>query len=369
MARASLQAPATQHLDTSAAGVEKKVEPALAAGSGTLQARAWSALTLAAFCLMAFAMATRRLFTAPDDVPYLDYFSSQHLHEESNWWLRVLAEPVWASYSSMAGEWLGAELAMRVTIGLSTLCFLYFSWRISRGAALLVLAGFVLDNQLGTQMYYNQLRQGIAVSVFLAVAWSLRRRERVGIWLSAAIAALIHSSFLIVLFAAVAALSVRHRARAIGVTIVASVIAMLLFRNFVGIHSAADVLGRRSGYALKTILNWKFYAIAVPQYFLTLYLAQPEADDLPGRRWYDVTIALVVASCVAGLVHAAGARLFYICDVFTLLVLGQNIARPRARLAATFFFVILTFIQLNEGSKTNFDKDSLYGRWVLILDG
>jgi hypothetical protein len=354
------EAPMVNKVAASPDAAEVPADVASPSTAPKLSLMAW-----AAFLLTVFVMSMRRLYIAPDDGSYLDYFRGVQPSGVSSWWLRALDEPLWLFYSSWAGSWLGDETAFRITLAAVILIFLYCSTALGRGAPFLILAGFIVDATIGTQMYFNQIRQGVALSLFLAVSWFARRRPRLAIWTGAGLAALTHSSFLILFLVTIVTLSLRRRVVGITLSIVASLVAILLFRETAGNLE----LGRRSTYAFTSILNANFFIFSIPKYVVTLFLAHPDPEDPVARRWYDVALALVAAAFIASAVHEAGARLFYICDALIFVVLAQNIRKPRVQFAATFWMIALVFGIVTEGYNLNFNQDSWTGRWALILSG
>ncbi len=140
----------------------------------------------------------------------------------------------------------------------------------------------------------------------------------------------------------------------------------MILRETVGSVDAVD-LGRRSTYAFESSVNRTFFIVAIPQYVLTMLLAQPDEDDALAKRWYDLTVALLAATFAASMLHEAGPRLFYVCDALVLIVLAQNIRRPRVQLAAAMWFGIVVIGVFIEGRKVGFNEESWLGRWITIL--
>ncbi len=333
--------------------------PARFAGIGILS---WVAILA-----LVVLMSGRQIGVAPDDWAYLNYFGGYGAIESSpSVWVRIVEEPLWVAYAPFAGDLLGDEQALRLTIAISVAGFLYGSATLSGGVAAFVLATFVLDVLIGPQMYFNQIRQGVALSLFLAVSALGRARPRSAIWLGAGLAALVHTSFLLVLIATVGFLSTRKRAEAIVLVVIASLAVMVVFPELLGTFRMVE-FGRRSSYSFQNSLNYKFYVLAVPQYGLALYLGRPGAGDEDGRRIHDVAIAMVITSFVVTFFHEAAARLFGMCNAMVSIVLSRSLRKLRGKLAAAAWLCFLVLSLVNEGEKIAWSEDSWLGRWTSIL--
>jgi hypothetical protein len=337
--------------------------PSTDAGEVAPKLTRWSWLV---FAVVAFVVASRKLYIAPDDANYIVYFGGSSTDGGEGIWLRVLDEPLWKAYAAAAGGYLGAEIAFRVTLALGVLGFLYGGASLARGGWPLVLMGFVVDPFLATQQYFNQIRQGLALSVFLTVAWIGRRRPRTAIWVGAGIAALIHSSFLFVLLCAVAALSLRRRALGISLAVLGSLAALLVL-DLTGWGIDTVDLGRRSYYSFESSVNPTFFFVVVPQYVVILLLSKPAVDDISGSRWYDLTVALFAVTIAASIAFEAGPRLLYLCSAFMLIILGNGIQKPRVKMVTVMWFATLLLGAFLEGRKLGFNEDSWIGRWSAIL--
>lgn len=314
------------------------------------------------FVALALVLASRALYTAPDDVNYIAYFEGTYWTQLTNsWWIYPVEEPLWSLYATSVGNVFGPESALRATIFLSALGFLYASNRLSRGAWLLVVLLFVVDEVLATQMYYNQIRQGVALSVFLLVAVLGG-----GLLWAALVATVVHSSFFVLLVSVLAALLVRKDYLIFLFILPATLVGVLLAQSFLDDFD----LGRRAAtYEFAGALNMNYYVVALLQYGLTLSLVRPASgNDDSEQIWYRVTVIFTILALSITMIHEAGARLMYISNALVLILLGQNLWRWRAVLATLFWIVALVFHQLNAAFKLSFgDEDTGIGRWWLIL--
>src|SRR5271166_2545930 len=126
----------------------------------------WSPLFVLTLAVIPAILAIRKLYIAPDDLGYIVYFSNENswleqLLNASDWWLTIIEEPLWNIYTITIGMTIGAEEAFRVTIFLGAFLFLYCSAKLSGSWSTTALL-FVFSTPLAPQMYFNQVRQGIA---------------------------------------------------------------------------------------------------------------------------------------------------------------------------------------------------------------
>jgi hypothetical protein len=317
---------------------------------------------LIAFFLLALILAVRGLYTAPDDWSTLENFDSSTVIDTSSWWLYWLEEPIWRLYTFVTGSVLGPERAMRLTIFISAFAFLYSGSRFARGgwrAPALVLLVFLIDLSFATQMYYNQVRQGFALSVFMSVA-----AIGGGPILSAALASGIHSSFLVLLPCALATrITARSRLLFLAVLFVL-VMAVLLLQQYLPLID----LGRRSqAYDYTGKFNFKFYIVTIPQYVLTIYLARQRLKDAGWQQWFHMTIMFATATLGISIIYEGGGRLTYIASALVLILLVKNIREKRVLIASVFWISILIFDLGHQAFEPDLAGYSWFDRWALIL--
>ena len=313
------------------------------------------------FLVLALVLASRALYTAPDDINYIAYFEGTYWTQLANsWWTYFVEEPLWSLYATSAGSVFGPEGALRATIFLGVLGFLYASSRLSRGAWLLVVLLFVVDEVLATQMYYNQVRQGVALSVFLLVAVFGG-----GLLWAALVATVVHSSFFVLLASVLAAHLVRKDYLVFLFVLPATFVGAVLVQSFLGDFD----LGRRAAtYEFAGALNMNYYIVALLQYGLTLFLVRAASGNDSEQLWYRVTVIFTILALAITVIHEAGARLMYISNALVLILLGQNLWRRPAVLGTLLWITALLFHQLNAAFKSGFDdEDTGLGRWWLIL--
>ncbi len=316
------------------------------------------------FLAIAFILANREL-NATDDLNYMAYFEETYLKQFDNFWLYFIEEPLWRLYSSLMGNILNAEDLLRITIFISTIAFLYSGSKLGHGAWVLIFFAFLVDGSLATQMYYNQIRQGVALSIFM-----LTIVLGGGPILGAITAAAIHSSFLVVLPCIIISILIIRKKFILFATTVFIILLIILTMQLNNIDFLYGIdLGRRSEmYEFTGVLNVKFYLVALIQYGVTLYLARPrpEEDDF-SYWWFCMTFIFTIVTFGVTLFHEAGGRLMYFATCFMAITLAQNIKKKRIFIASIFWFSIEISVQLYTDFKMDINSDTWLGRWVLIF--
>lgn len=316
------------------------------------------------FLGMALLLSVRSLYIAWDDENYIAQFEGG-ASEEVAWhdliaWPALLDEPLWKLYAAQVGEIAGPEGALRLTIFLSVLIFLYSATKIGRGAWLFILFFFVLSDVMAVQMYFNQIRQGLALSVFL-----LTIVAGGGLILAALLASAIHTSFLFVLPCAFIAILAREKRYAIPLGLIATVILSALLNQFLG-----DLdFGRRSGlYEPTGALNANYYIATLPQLSVVFYLARPRVGDRDDELWFYLALMAAVSALSLTFIHEAAARLMYIVHALIAIVLARNLLTRRGIIAAGWWLTTIIAIQMQQGLNMGFNEETWLGRWILILN-
>lgn len=315
------------------------------------------------FVGISLVLAGRTLYTAPDDRSYIAYFEGapSNIHTHLSYLFYILEEPLWSSYTSFMGDIFGAKAALRITIFISSLIFLVASSRLAPGAWIFILFAFVMDSTFATQMYYNQIRQGFALSIFLMmIAGGLSP------FLGAVVAATIHSAFITVIPCTIAAVVAKKSNIILIAILLTIVMGCYYLRNLIG-----DInIGRRMTiYDLKGKSNILFYALVIVQYGLIFFLLKNKHSDDRQELWYRFALIFFVSAICLSIIHEAGGRLMYIANALVMILIGLNLKRSRARLGAVAWLLFLFVIVINEGTKGSFGPGTWVGRWVLILSG
>lgn len=313
--------------------------------------------------VIALLLASRNLYVALDDNNYIVYFSIDDAFSglSGHWWNYLLDEPLWRLYCMLLGKTFGPEGALRVTIFFSTLMFLVASGKLTRGAWVLVFFAFVIDDNLATQMYFNQIRQGFALSIFLiiiAIGFS-------SLW-GAAVAALVHSSFLPVIPCLLMAMCVRkfnvHWIIAVMVTFIGAYVLFSLSPNI--------DLGRRSEYELASHLTLTNYIVSGFQYaaVLTFFFRNRDSYDNKQQVWIYLSLIYFIFVTCLSLFHEVAGRLMNFENVFIMILLGLTFKRAQVKVVALLWLLLILAIQIKESQKINNLNNSTFDRWALILN-
>ena len=322
-----------------------------------LRQTTWLAVVL--FVGISQILAGRTLYTAPDDKFYIAYFEGANVRILTDWWYYVLEESLWSLYAPFMGGCFGAEASLRITIFFSSIMFLVASYKLTRGVWIFILFVFVLDSNLATQMYYNQIRQGFALSVFLMMI-----AVGLGPFLGAVVASTIHTSFILAIPCAIVAVMVKRSN--IRLVVILSVVVLSIF--YLNSIMGGINFGRRSEiYNLEGKLNVFFYAFVVLQYGLIFFLLKNKFSDDQQNFWFRFSLIFTTVAICLSLIHEAGGRLMYISNALVAILIGLNLKRERAKIGAIVWLLLLLVILINEGRKLDFDQDTWFGRWVLIL--
>ena len=311
------------------------------------------------FFAISIILAGRVLYIAPDDQNYISYFEGYSGSIVTNVWLYFLSEPLWTSYARFVGNLFGPEMGLRLTIFFSSFIFLIASNKLARGAWIFVFLVFVLDYSLAPLMYYIQIRQGLALSVFLIIV-----ATGFNPILGAIVASTIHSSFIVVIPCAIVA-GVWIRSKIWIWAIFFSIAILVLYLN----KTMGDIdLGRRSeNYDLKNATNIFYYLTYFIQFGVAFYFLYNKQATEQERSWYRFSLIFFSFSICLTFVHEAATRLLFFADVFVMILLGANIRKRRAKIGALIWLLMLFLIMMNQNIKGGFGPETWYGRWKEIL--
>jgi len=317
----------------------------------------WLALVM--YGVVALVLATRTLYTAWDDANYIRHFQGEG-DQDLPWWQYLIEEPVWKYYASFLGAGLGPEIALRVTILASTFIFLAASAVLARGAWVFVLLAFLVDSALATQMYYNQVRQGFAFSVFLALA-----AIRVPPYIAALTGSAFHTSLLAIVPCALMAQVTPGRRVLLAGTLAIIFCGVFYLQSKLG---TLDLGRRTSTYYTEGTLTLFYYVVMLPLYAVAIAAAAPDRDaDRDQRIWYHMALLFTVLALSLTLVHEAAGRLMYLASAMVMIALGRNMHQTRGKVGGVWWLLMLAVIVVNEARKTHFAEESWFGRWAAIL--
>lgn len=338
-------------------------------------------LASAVFICISLLLAARGLYTAPDDDSYVSVFDGGYTLNTTDWWGYFLNEPLWVTYTMFMASIFDAETSLRITIFISSLMFLFASTKLARGAWLFVSLAFIFDATLANQIYYNQIRQGFGLSIFLMIA-----AMGFSPLLGALVAAAMHSSFIFVIpCIALTIISKHSRSRlTIGFIMLAAVIFLLrpIFENL--------DLGRRADtYELKNILSIFFYIVAILQYGAIFFILKDCRRTEGEEFWFRFTFIFLSATLFLTFFHEAAARYICVVNICVMILIGRSLHKQRenfnnhqvtlrrsflsvlkseaAMISAVVWLLFLWAVQFNESAKADFGQESWVGRWAVIL--
>jgi hypothetical protein len=314
------------------------------------------------FLLVSWLLASRQLYTAPDDTSYLSYFDGVAASpSDSTSWEFLIEEPLWALWATTTGYALGAEMAMRATIFLSSFGLLWSASRLSKGAWVFVLLVFILSGHLATQLYFNQIRQGVALTVFLA---GLASGRRSGFFL-AGIAWTIHSSLTFAFLAMIlSVLTKRFSNRNVVAFSVVTAIVALSIKAYIDSYVFVDLLGRRgTGSTFERALNLNYYIVSVSAFAVVMNAVRnfEQSDYLLWRlTWFLYCMAFV-----ASFYHESSGRIFYLMSILYPILLARRFPK---RIPVYVLFLMFTAASSLWGQIRD-PGDSVLSRWELVLHG
>lgn len=326
-------------------------------------------VAVSVFLLISMVLCSRNLHIALDDENYIAYFTGAHQIagslEYRSVWLELLDEPIWKNYTAWSGSLLDPWTAERITIFISAFFFLY-AFRVHSGGNFIIISTlFIFDPILATQMYFNQLRQGLAFSIFFALLSIANFKDRRWMWLlSSFIAFLIHSSFIVFFISILISILIPKNPWIIAATAIGLVIACLLFEY---ILSSID-FGRREGrYGNEGALNINYYITALMGYGATLFFLVRSTFIRQNQFYLYVMIFLFSLAIGLSLIHEAAARLMYFADgMMTLLVVGST-KTNNGKLALCTWVGFIGLSTLFVLLKPDIYDDNMFSRWDLIL--
>jgi hypothetical protein len=342
--------------------------------AGGVNAPQWPATlaSLLVFFAISLILSAREIYVAIDDLNYVAYFSNSALFYErlelgdADWWQLFIDEPLWNVYTTTMGATFGPETSFRITIFVGVFLYLLYATRLASGSWVTTTFFFVLHPSIGAQLYFNQIRQGVAFSVFLMLAAVLKQRPSIRMALASGVAALVHSSFIMIL-SLVALYIVNQRIRII--ISVSCVITIVAASQYVDLLSMLSI-GRREGqYASGATVNANFYITMLTTYGLIFYILWPGANPSDASEWYFLSFIIAAVAICATSVFDGGGRLTCISDTAICILVARNI---RSRNGIMAFWVMVCTILISIISNYRHDSAAQANsieKWQLILFG
>ena len=309
--------------------------------------------------IVSLILSARTLHIAPDDGNYLNHFHG-NFYDPGNIsvWLKLVDEPLWRLWANLLGGLFSSETSLRLTIFLGSFGLLYYSYKLKTEAWIFILLIFIFSQHLATQIYFNQIRQGFALTVFI---FGLSKGFRTGI-VTAFIASLIHTSFVFVWLPMIIVWVTREfKNWNIYFAIIVVVSFFLFFLNAVDISMLSEYMGRRAfSYQFEGSLNYRFYLIWIPIPFLSLFIMKNYLISPFDNLFWRFTLLYLFICIFFSFIHEAFSRLFYFTYLFIPLTISFGFPKKTPVILAVFWFAFII-------GETFLDMESLYGRWMLIL--
>jgi hypothetical protein len=341
-------------------------------GDSSFDSVTWtpSAPALLLFALVALVLAGRRLHLGLDDASYLDYFSSNTYwtssksSEDWNWWQFLIEEPLWNTYSAWLGEALGPEPAFRVTIFASVFLYLIAASRLSGGSYKLTLFLFALHPHIAMQMYFNQIRQGAGLAVFLTLVAFLKFRTWRRIGIAAAAASFIHSSFILVI-ATAASYVIKPWWRVPTALVV--VVAVVIVAQYMNLFSMIDLGRREETYVATGAVNINFYIVTILTYGAIFYILAPARNNIHVSEWYFLTFLIATTAVAASSLHEAAARFVYLAETAICILIARNIRTQNGIIAFAVWLLAMAAVIISDYKYDATGQLGLFSKWQQVI--
>jgi hypothetical protein len=311
--------------------------------------------------ILASILAMRSYGIAPDDYTNSDNFNRLYQATNPSIVYFLLEEPLWNLYTIFLGSLVNTELAVRITIFISTLVFLISMKRIVIGSWIFLMLAFILDSSLATQMYFNQIRQGLALSLFLFLTAYFNKSL-----VAAILSSLIHSALILVSIAlAILRFSFKNK-YVLG--IYGSLAALTLAYIY---PQLTDIYyGRRTdNYFFEGILNWNYYIVNIPKYVFGYLLINTVALKDEGIKWREMVFIYTLLALIVTMIFSAGGRLMYFSSVFVVIgICHIPTTINRSFIAKSLWISILVLQAILNIQKYGYSSTyTVTGRWISIL--
>lgn len=266
----------------------------------------------------------RAVPTSLDDNNYMNYFNGIEVEQDVSGstlgqaYLYVTNEPAWRLYCYLMGSIFSAEDCVRITIAISL--FLLAIAAFMGGRPLLFLAMYTLNSGLLLNLNYTQIRQGLALAVFL-LAIRLCRSSKI----SAFLACLIHSSFILLLIAAFAR-GIKTRSQLLIAMLVGAAGGLVLVLHM----SISGLLGRRTQYlAWSDSNNLNFWigsiAFMIAAFLLARWYSSKRNDLHCQAELLDVSVFNTLGAMLFSVfVAPVGGRFMLNSDALQIHVLSDR---------------------------------------------
>ncbi|MDR0227605.1 MAG: EpsG family protein [Flavobacteriaceae bacterium] len=304
------------------------------------------------FICLAFLLATREFGIAKDDFNYYNHFSNARYLEIGKIFSYLIEEPLWKLYTWGMTLIFPPMIAFKLTIFLSVMLFLLSSFRVNSKIYLFIILVFIFHQDFATQMYFNQLRQGFALSIFLFITTYKRKPILGGV-----IATLIHTSFIIPFVLLLLILKVKSIKKIFIYSIVGIAV---LFLN-ISFLKQIDLGRRGDSYLFENKFTINFYLISLIKYVPLLFLIQFYGEKNLSKFWYKLALSSFIVILPFTLFYNAAGRLMYYVNVFFLLMILEHYKSVGGKVAL-FYFLFFLFFELF------FFNFSVFDEWLRIIN-
>lgn len=310
-----------------------------------------SFIKISVFILIALLLSQRDMYIAPDDYSYMSYFNQLHTINSNNYFLYLIEEPVWHFWIYVTTLIFNPENALRFTIFFITILFLFSASKVNNKLFLLVAIVFIFHEHFATQMYFNQIRQGFALSLFLFFATYLKRPV-----IGSAIAILIHTSFIFPFLVIVLITKVKS----IRGIVLFSIIGLLLLYISTILLDNLDLGRRTTSYEFEGKFAFSFYIYSIMLYTPILLLIAFFRNKEKFHFWFKLTLSAFFIFLGFTLFYSAAGRLLYYLSAFMLLMIMENYKSLGGKLALSYYFLFFVM-------QTLYFEPVVFERWSLIL--
>lgn len=319
-------------------------------------------LYVAMFLAIESVLVTRPIGLALDDFDYLAYFETADWFRFSELpaYSLIVEEPLWELMIHVLSLYLDPESAFRFVIFCSVATYAWAFRKAHSSALMFVLIAFLVCPSMFTQIYFNQVRQGLAISLFLALLSLGGWGYVVGVIASG----LVHTSQIALL-----PLSPGSRKLfliSLGATVIG--IAALTMAGFQLSPSDVDLGRRGEVYSFDSSLNYFFLAVTAPLYFGILGLVWHEHVRLqraPEPILYQSLIFCVLAYVIS-FGFEGGGRVFYLLDALVVWTVSR-FWRGRVPFYAWVWICAQFALGVYSSYKENFAAETQWGRMEAIL--
>lgn len=304
------------------------------------------------FLLVSIVLSNRVLGIAKDDYNYLNYFYFVNQIKTEDIWTLLLEEPLWRVFTSIVSVLFIPEDALKFMIFISSALFLFSVNKLNNRLVLFVLLSFLLHQYFATQMYFNQLRQGFALSLFLYVAIYCKRP-----FFGALMSVFIHTSFVFPLFI----ILLISKIESVKLLVLVSLLAVMFLYLSINILESLDLGRRTTSYSFEGKFTANYYIYTFIRYVPLLFLIQYYGINSKVSFWYKLALSSFLIIVPFTLIYAAGGRLVYYLNTFFFLMILDQQKSLGGKLAIIYYLLFL-FIDLL------IIENTVISDWMLILN-